>query len=77
MLNARRQKIMFQEAQVLRWMGELCSGLAYLHQAKTLHRDLKPMNIFVSQNNSLKIGDFGLARKVGCRAPHAPWDVRS
>jgi serine/threonine protein kinase len=51
------------EETVLAWMMQMSSALAYIHTQNTLHRDLKPLNIFISRR-CVKIGDFGLARKV-------------
>jgi len=39
----------------VQWIEEMSSALAYIHSQKTLHRDLKPLNIFISRN-SVKIG---------------------
>lgn len=44
--------------QIIRGMLE---GLAYIHSKKIIHRDIKPANIFLTENNKVKIGDFGLA----------------
>jgi len=36
-------------------------GLNYLHENNIIHKDIKPENILVSENNEVKIIDFGLA----------------
>jgi serine/threonine protein kinase len=46
---------------------EIVEGLAYLHAQNVVHRDLKPSNIFV-KNNSIKIGDLGLAMQASSNA---------
>eukprot|EP00050_Salpingoeca_kvevrii_P022562 m.128164 g.128164 ORF g.128164 m.128164 type:complete len:276 (-) comp9743_c6_seq1:198-1025(-) len=43
-------------------------GLQVLHSNNILHLDIKPANIFLTREHSLKIGDFGLAVVEGARA---------
>lgn len=45
------------------WM-EVCKGLNYAHEEGILHRDIKPTNIMVTKNRSVKILDFGLAKQL-------------
>ena len=40
----------------------ICSGLKEIHKNKLIHRDLTPDNIFINENNKIKIGDFSVSR---------------
>jgi serine/threonine protein kinase len=41
----------------------IIEGIKYIHSNNILHRDINPNNIFIDQNLSPKIGDFGLSMK--------------
>jgi cell division cycle 2-like protein len=55
----------FSVPEVKCLMKQLLSGVAYMHENWTLHRDLKTSNILVNNRGELKICDFGLARVYG------------
>ncbi|CAJ0964098.1 unnamed protein product, partial [Mesorhabditis belari] len=44
---------------------QIFSAVAYLHENKVLHRDLKTANIFLTQDGDVKIGDFGISKLMG------------
>lgn len=62
-INARKaKKQYFSEDHVLDWFTQICLAIKHVHDRKILHRDIKGQNIFIGANNTLKLGDFGIAR---------------
>lgn len=47
----------------MEWAADIAKGLAWIHATGYIHRDLKPANVFLTENQTVKIGDFGFALK--------------
>lgn len=60
-IKARRGR-QFPSSQVMEWFTQATLALKYLHDLHILHRDLKSKNFFVTADNRLKVGDFGISR---------------
>ena len=52
----------FPEEQILLWLAQLCLALSYVHDKQILHRDIKTQNIFIQNEHTIRIGDFGIAK---------------
>ncbi|KAJ3146920.1 cyclin-dependent serine/threonine protein kinase [Geranomyces variabilis] len=54
-----------EESHLKHLMYQLLKGVAFCHEHRVLHRDLKPQNLLINKKMDLKLGDFGLARAFG------------
>ncbi len=52
----------FEEGEVLNWAVQICDCLIYIHNKAIVYRDLKPSNILITGDGSVKLLDFGIAR---------------
>ncbi len=48
--------------EVIAYINDLANAIAYAHKRNIVHSDLKPANIFITNDNTLKVLDFGIAR---------------
>ena len=61
-LNRKVGKCTEEEAWKI--LEQVASGLAYLHEHKIIHQDIKPDNILIDENNDYVITDFGISLKA-------------
>ena len=55
------------EADALKIASRICEALHYMHEHDVVHRDLKPDNIMICNDGSIRIMDFGIAKFEGQR----------
>jgi eukaryotic-like serine/threonine-protein kinase len=58
------KKRSLEQTTILKISSEICEGLNAAHEAGVVHRDLKPDNILIANDNRSVITDFGIARPV-------------
>ena len=51
----------FTTADTVRIMGQILAALGYSHRQGVVHRDVKPANIFLLPDGTVKVADFGIA----------------
>jgi DNA-binding response OmpR family regulator len=62
-LKARIQRGV-SEQEALHYMNEIAGALQVVHEAGLVHRDLKPPNVMLRENDAVALIDFGLARSL-------------
>ncbi|MCL2082889.1 MAG: protein kinase [Oscillospiraceae bacterium] len=60
----KKAKESFSVGDAVRLGIDMCSALELCNSKDLIHRDIKPQNIFISDDNHYKLGDFGIARQL-------------
>ena len=60
----KRHKKYFDEFDIWRIASEILNGLHYLHTHNIIHRDIKCLNLFITKDKHVKIGDLGVSTIV-------------
>ena len=55
------EKKVIEENKIIDWFIEICEGIKYIHNKKIIHRNLKSNNIFLTKDNHIKIGNYGIS----------------
>lgn len=58
----KKSKHLLKEDIIWKFFIKITLGLADIHKLKILHRDLKSLNIFLKQENDVRVGDLGVAK---------------
>ncbi|BES95101.1 NIMA-related kinase [Nesidiocoris tenuis] len=63
-----RAKSPIHELEILSLFKQIVSAIQYMHEHNILHRDLKTANIFLTKDELVKIGDFGISKVMNTKS---------
>lgn len=55
----------FLQSEIKTLLHQLLAAVAFCHKNWILHRDLKTSNLLMNNRGTIKVADFGLARRFG------------
>jgi eukaryotic-like serine/threonine-protein kinase len=64
-LATRLKQSVIEPKQAARWLVAAAEGIHAAHEAGILHRDVKPSNILLENDGTIRVTDFGLSRQFG------------
>lgn len=64
LLELRKNREHFSNEEIKHFILQTSNGIAYIHSMMIIHGDIKLANIFLAENNQVKIGDFGFSKKI-------------
>eukprot|EP00922_Rhytidocystis_sp_ex-Travisia-forbesii_P038218 GHVS01056929.1.p1 GENE.GHVS01056929.1~~GHVS01056929.1.p1 ORF type:complete len:556 (-),score=97.49 GHVS01056929.1:558-2225(-) len=57
----------FKQSEVVCWLAQAVMALSDMHKRRIMHRDLKPLNIFLDcADDRIRLGDFGISKQLDC-----------
>ena len=62
--NFKKKNKLIEEKIIKDIIIQICQGLIQIHEDNIIHRDLTPDNIYINENNKIKIGDFGVSKRL-------------
>ncbi|KAL4446866.1 hypothetical protein ABPG74_014838 [Tetrahymena malaccensis] len=64
----RERKKQFTETEIWEFAQDLIKAVDYLHKNNIIHRDIKTLNIFLTKDRKVKLGDLGVSKIVSSQA---------
>jgi len=65
-----RKEAPMKPGKALELVEPVLAALAAAHQARMIHRDVKPENVLLAPDGRIKVADFGLARAISAETQH-------
>ena len=63
-MNTKKKNETISENIISTIIFDIYLGIKKIHDKNLIHRDLKPENLFISNDNRIKIGDFGISKQL-------------
>jgi serine/threonine protein kinase len=65
----KHKEVMLSREQARCLVQQLAAAVAYMHEQGIMHRDIKPDNIYLMPDGTLKLGDFSISTHFAQVAP--------
>jgi serine/threonine protein kinase len=66
---SKHKEVMLSRELIRCLLQQLTAAVCYLHSQGVMHRDIKPDNIYLMNDGTLKLGDFSIATSISRTAP--------